>query len=254
MPPATNSHSSTLPSSDPTLSSASASSSTPVPSSTRIHFLSFPKGICFLSFPKGICVSLLPFLFPQSKQPPISHKITTEAKNRVPHISLLRCGFPPSPGSLHRNRTWSAGLAVAAIAGGFGFQTSAYAQATPCFVLSRTLNHQQPVYPPIAKAAHVSGVVVTLVTFAQDGSLTDVKLVSGPEMLRSAALKSIQTLRAEPASGTQQCPFSMRFVMATEQESCERNFASQAASEGIQVCAEYVIPIARYESISRPTS
>ncbi len=42
-------------------------------------------------------------------------------------------------------------------------------------------------YPVIAKAAHVQGTVVMLATFALDGAVTNVVLVSGPEMLRAIA-------------------------------------------------------------------
>jgi len=50
----------------------------------------------------------------------------------------------------------------------------------------------QPFYPPIARAAHVSGEVVVALTFHPDGSVETATVVSGPQMLRQVALESAQ--------------------------------------------------------------
>jgi hypothetical protein len=47
-----------------------------------------------------------------------------------------------------------------------------------------------PYYPPIARAAHVSGDVVVAITFQIDGSVATATVVSGPMMLRQVALES----------------------------------------------------------------
>lgn len=55
-----------------------------------------------------------------------------------------------------------------------------------------------PVYPPMAKAAHVSGTVILRVTITKDGSVEDLKVVSGPAMLQQAAFNAVQKWRYKP--------------------------------------------------------
>lgn len=49
-----------------------------------------------------------------------------------------------------------------------------------------------PVYPPIAKQARVQGAVLLSVIIGKDGNVKDIKVVSGPAMLRQAALDAVQ--------------------------------------------------------------
>lgn len=51
---------------------------------------------------------------------------------------------------------------------------------------------QDPIYPPIAKAAHVQGEVVVQVEIGVDGKVTSTKALSGPEMLRGAATDAVK--------------------------------------------------------------
>jgi protein TonB len=55
-----------------------------------------------------------------------------------------------------------------------------------------------PVYPAIAKAAHVSGTVQIQATISKAGSVKDMHVVSGPQMLRHAAVDAVQTWRYTP--------------------------------------------------------
>jgi len=61
-------------------------------------------------------------------------------------------------------------------------------------ILSKT----QPVYPPIAKAAHVSGTVVLHALISKTGTIENLTVVSGPEMLRAAALDAVRSWRYKP--------------------------------------------------------
>ena len=54
------------------------------------------------------------------------------------------------------------------------------------------------VYPPIAKAAHVSGSVVLRATVGKDGYVEMLQPVTGPEMLRASALDSVWQWRWKP--------------------------------------------------------
>jgi protein TonB len=55
-----------------------------------------------------------------------------------------------------------------------------------------------PVYPPIARAAHVQGTVVVTATIDKDGRIVGAQVLSGPEMLRRAAIDAIRLARYKP--------------------------------------------------------
>ncbi len=55
-----------------------------------------------------------------------------------------------------------------------------------------------PVYPPIAKAARVSGTVVLHATIAKNGTIKDMQVVSGSPMLQQAAIDAVRTWRYKP--------------------------------------------------------
>jgi len=55
-----------------------------------------------------------------------------------------------------------------------------------------------PLYPPIAKAARVSGTVVMQATISQLGTVTSLQVISGPAMLQQAALDAVKTWRYRP--------------------------------------------------------
>lgn len=56
----------------------------------------------------------------------------------------------------------------------------------------------QPVYPPIAKAAGVQGTVVLEAVISKAGRIESLHAVSGPEMLRKAALDAVEAARYTP--------------------------------------------------------
>jgi len=55
-----------------------------------------------------------------------------------------------------------------------------------------------PVYPAIAKSARVSGTVVLQATISKNGVIEDLQAVSGPTMLRRAALDAVRTWHYKP--------------------------------------------------------
>ncbi len=55
-----------------------------------------------------------------------------------------------------------------------------------------------PVYPPIARAAHVSGAVVLHAIISKTGQISNLTVVSGPEMLRASAVDAVQNWRYKP--------------------------------------------------------
>jgi len=60
------------------------------------------------------------------------------------------------------------------------------------------LQKTQPVYPPIAKAARVSGTVVLQATISKTGSIENLRVVSGPAMLQQSALDAVKSWRYRP--------------------------------------------------------
>jgi protein TonB len=55
-----------------------------------------------------------------------------------------------------------------------------------------------PVYPQIAREARVSGTVVIQATISKTGVIENLRAVSGPTMLRQAALDAVKTWRYKP--------------------------------------------------------
>jgi TonB family protein len=60
-------------------------------------------------------------------------------------------------------------------------------------VTSAMLVHQvSPVYPPLAKTAHISGTVVLHAIIAKDGTIEHLQVVSGPPLLLKSAMDAVQ--------------------------------------------------------------
>jgi len=55
-----------------------------------------------------------------------------------------------------------------------------------------------PIYPAIARAAGIRGSVVVTAVISKSGAIESLQVVSGPEMLRSAALDAIRAARYQP--------------------------------------------------------
>lgn len=57
---------------------------------------------------------------------------------------------------------------------------------------------QNPQYPPIARAAHMQGTVTLHAIISKTGTIQSLVAVSGPEMLKGAALEAVKTWRYKP--------------------------------------------------------
>ena len=55
-----------------------------------------------------------------------------------------------------------------------------------------------PVYPPIARAAHVQGSVVLHAVISKTGTIQNLTVISGPEMLRNSAVEAVQQWKYKP--------------------------------------------------------
>jgi len=55
-----------------------------------------------------------------------------------------------------------------------------------------------PMYPPIAKAARVSGTVVLQATISKTGTIENLHVISGPAMLQQSAMDAVRSWRYRP--------------------------------------------------------
>ncbi len=55
-----------------------------------------------------------------------------------------------------------------------------------------------PIYPQVAKESHTAGTIVLHARVSKSGTIEDLRVVSGPEMLRQAALNAVRTWRYKP--------------------------------------------------------
>ncbi|MHB8526045.1 MAG: energy transducer TonB [Candidatus Acidiferrales bacterium] len=56
----------------------------------------------------------------------------------------------------------------------------------------------QPIYPQIAKTAHISGTVVLHAIIAKDGTVQELQFISGPPLLMRAAMDAVKQWRYRP--------------------------------------------------------
>jgi TonB family protein len=84
--------------------------------------------------------------------------------------------------------------------------------------LNKMIEAATPVYPPIAKAAHIEGTVILLVTFKTTGEVEKIDIASGPKMLERAATDYVKGWRASEYTGPRTCPIVIAFHLLRENE------------------------------------
>jgi protein TonB len=114
---------------------------------------------------------------------------------------------PPSAGFGVAGMGDSGGSAGGVIGGVFGNSAPApiVKAATPKKIAisqgvaqGNLISKTQPIYPPIAKAARVSGTVVLHATISKTGTIENLQVVSGNAMLQQAALEAVRNWRYKP--------------------------------------------------------
>ena len=63
---------------------------------------------------------------------------------------------------------------------------------------ARLVSQTRPVYPPEAKAKGIEGTVRLNVTVNTKGEVTNVEVLSGPELLREATVEAVRQWRYQP--------------------------------------------------------
>jgi len=72
-----------------------------------------------------------------------------------------------------------------------------------------------PTYPDGAKRAKRQGVVIMQFLVAEDGTVQDIRVLSGPNVFRKVAIETLQSWTYEPArAGGRAVPFLMVFTMS----------------------------------------
>lgn len=99
----------------------------------------------------------------------------------------------------------SAGGVLGGIIGGVGSNLPPPPKATPSRIRvggnvqqAALVRQVQPLYPPIAKTAHISGTVILHAIIAKDGSIEHLEYVSGPPLLMKSAMDAVSQWRYKP--------------------------------------------------------
>ena len=130
------------------------------------------------------------------------------APSRIPHdIKMVaEKEAPPTQGFGVAGMEGLGGSSSGVIGGLFGGQSGPKVQAavpkkvniSAGVAVGMLIQKTPPLYPPIAKAARVSGTVVLQATISKTGSIENLHVVSGPAMLQQAALDAVKSWRYRP--------------------------------------------------------
>jgi TonB family protein len=91
-----------------------------------------------------------------------------------------------------------------------------YGQSSPLKIVKLV----PPIYPPIARAARVSGEVHLQITIQEDGKARDVQVKSGPEMLKKSAVESARQSLFEPAQQGTESPYELIYRFNLDPGDC----------------------------------
>ncbi|HTF63115.1 MAG TPA: energy transducer TonB, partial [Edaphobacter sp.] len=82
-------------------------------------------------------------------------------------------------------------------------------------------------YLPLAKAAHIQGVVVMMAEFGTDGAVTRIRVLNGPEMLRTGAVDFVKSWRANPYTGPRTCPVVVTYTLGSSSQTSGKRIDPQ---------------------------
>jgi periplasmic protein TonB len=63
---------------------------------------------------------------------------------------------------------------------------------------AKMVRQVQPIYPQIAKTAHVQGTVILHAVIAKDGSVSELQYISGPPLLMKSAMDAVREWKYQP--------------------------------------------------------
>jgi protein TonB len=144
----------------------------------------------------------------QTSQAPVQSDAMDRQLNAPSRISkdLKGSDKEAAPTSFAAGGLEGLGGSAAGVGAGMGSRTAPNVKfAQPKFVTISSgvaqgmlVQRTTPNYPSIAKTARVAGTVVLEATIAKNGTIASVKAVSGPEMLRQAAVDAVRSWRYKP--------------------------------------------------------
>jgi TonB family protein len=111
---------------------------------------------------------------------------------------LKRILYPKESSMTRFHRVAAVAVLALTIFGMAAVSASAFPMFTEEKVNPKVTKRTIPKYPPLAKEAKVQGVVVLEVRIGKDGSVTNIRLVSGHPLLVPAAVEAVQSWEFEP--------------------------------------------------------
>ena len=82
--------------------------------------------------------------------------------------------------------------------------------------ITKVAESSLPAYPPMARAAHVTGDVTVQVTFNPDGVVAQNQIISGPEMLKLGTRDFVSGWHANSSEGSRSCLLTVTYVLNDE--------------------------------------
>jgi periplasmic protein TonB len=176
------------------------------------------------ALPKAMMTTLLvappPPLPPPPPPPPaapVHVKVVSEminnqltAPTKIPHdIKIVKEDAPPPAagfGVAGMEGSGSGSGVMGGILGGLGSGPAPKVQAaapkkvavSSGVMAGNRIGGENPSYPAIAKAARIQGTVVLQATISKNGTIENLRVISGPPMLQSAAMQAVQGWRYKP--------------------------------------------------------
>ena len=105
-----------------------------------------------------------------------------------------------------------------------------------------------PNYPPIARAAHVTGEVHLEIKVSNDGLAGDIQVKDGPQMLREAAVNSAKTSLFEPeVTQNDRTSYDLVYNFVVDATACDEasdpSYPHVSYGPGTVTIAEKVVPL-----------
>jgi protein TonB len=139
-----------------------------------------------------------------------SAMVSTEllAPSRIPKVNKLvqESAAPPPMEGVVEDLSSSTPGSISSVIGSTGTGPAIVVKAPspkivpiPSGVMAgNLLAKTMPQYPAIARAARIQGVVVLQATISSTGSIENIRVISGPPMLRQAAVDGVRSWRYRP--------------------------------------------------------
>jgi protein TonB len=131
------------------------------------------------------------------------------APTKIPHeIKMVKEeSAPPSTGVAGmEGMGGSAGGVMGGVLGSLGSGPAPTIKAAPPkkvtvssgVMQGNRIGGENPTYPAIAKAARIQGTVVLQATISKNGTIENLRVISGPPMLQAAAQEAVRSWRYKP--------------------------------------------------------